>query len=121
MSMVIEGRAYYDIDEVGQLINLSKNFAIQWLRQNGIRPSLRGPHLAVRAQKQSSALTLSDREIEILTSVAKGELNKEIANRLGLSYQTIKNHMTSILKKLNAGSRTEATCIAIKCGLISIN
>ena len=121
MVMLIEGQAYYDIDEVSQLINLGKNFAIQWLRQNGNKRNLTGVATAIQARKQSSALNLTDREIEILTSVAKGELNKEIAGRLGLSYQTIKNHMTSILKKLNAGSRTEATCVAIKYGLISIN
>ena len=121
MAMLIEGQVYYDIEEVGQLINLGKNFAIQWLRQNGIKRNPTGAIPMVQACKQSSALNLTDREIEILSSVARGELNKEIAGRLGLSCQTIKNHMTSILKKLNAGSRTEATCVAIKYGLISVN
>ena len=64
---------------------------------------------------------LSSQEIEILNYIAQGYLNKQIANKLGISEQTIKNHVTSILRKLNANARTEAVVIAIKQGLISIS
>lgn len=63
---------------------------------------------------------LTPREIEILDYIAKGLLNKQIAIELGISEQTIKNHVTSILRKLNANARTEAVVLAIKQGVISI-
>jgi len=64
---------------------------------------------------------LTPREIEILDYVAKGFLNKQIAIELGISEQTIKNHVTSILRKLNANARTEAVVLAIKQGMITIS
>ncbi len=63
---------------------------------------------------------LTTRETEILGYIAQGYLNKQIATELGISEQTIKNHVTSILRKLNAGARTEAVVLAIKQGLITI-
>ncbi|MDD5435678.1 MAG: response regulator transcription factor [Nitrospira sp.] len=63
---------------------------------------------------------LTTRETEILNFVAQGYLNKQIAIELGISEQTIKNHVTSILRKLNAGARTEAVVVALKQGFISI-
>jgi two-component system response regulator DegU len=63
---------------------------------------------------------LTPREIEILEYIAQGYLNKQIAAELGISEQTIKNHVTSILRKLNANARTEAVVVAIKQGLIKL-
>lgn len=63
---------------------------------------------------------LTARETEILNHIARGLLNKQIATALGISEQTIKNHVTSILRKLNANARTEAVVVAIRQGLISI-
>jgi two-component system response regulator DegU len=65
--------------------------------------------------------TLTKRETEILDYIARGFLNKQIASELDISEQTIKNHVTSILRKLNANARTEAVVIAIKHGIISID
>ena len=72
--------------------------------------------------EKSPTLTarLTPREIETLNYVAQGYSNKQIANELGISQQTIKNFISGILTKLNASSRTEATVIAIKHGLISV-
>ncbi len=64
---------------------------------------------------------LTPRETEILNYIAQGYLNKQIATKLDISEQTIKNHVTSILRKLNANARTEAVVKAIKQGLISIS
>jgi len=64
---------------------------------------------------------LTTRETEILNYIAQGYLNKQIAITLGISEQTIKNHVTSILRKLNANARTDAVVLAIKQGLISID
>jgi DNA-binding NarL/FixJ family response regulator len=63
---------------------------------------------------------LTAREKEILKCIAGGYANKQIAHELGVSEQTIKNHVTSILRKLNANARTDAVVIAAKQGIISI-
>jgi len=68
----------------------------------------------------SISLQLSRRERQILNYVAQGYLNKQIADILSISEQTIKNHVTSILRKLNASGRTQAVINAIKLGLIDV-
>ena len=57
---------------------------------------------------------LSTREVEILEHIAKGNSNKEIAKLLDISDQTVKNHITSILRKLEVNDRTAAVVYAIK-------
>jgi DNA-binding NarL/FixJ family response regulator len=64
---------------------------------------------------------LTPRETEILTYMAKGYFNKQIAIELSISEQTIKNHITSILRKLDANARTQAVITAIKRGLITLS
>jgi two-component system, NarL family, response regulator DegU len=64
---------------------------------------------------------LTRRETEILDYIAQGMLNKQIATQCGISEQTIKNHVTSILRKLNANARTEAVVFALRQGLITIS
>ena len=64
---------------------------------------------------------LTPRETEILTYMAQGYFNKQIAAALNISEQTIKKHITSILRKLDANARTEAVVTAIKKGLISLS
>jgi len=76
--------------------------------------------LSARSEAEAFMSPLTPREIEILNYIAEGYLNKQIAAELGISEQTIKNHVTSILRKLNANARTEAVVVAIKQGLISI-
>lgn len=61
---------------------------------------------------------LTAREIEVLRMVADGASNKIIAWKLGISDHTVKFHVTSILSKLNAGSRTEAVTLGVRLGLI---
>ena len=74
-----------------------------------------------RSEAEAFISPLTPREIEILNYIAQGYLNKQIAIELGISEQTIKNHVTSILRKLNANARTEAVVVAIRQGLISIS
>lgn len=74
-----------------------------------------------RSEAEAFISPLTPRETEILNYIAQGYLNKQIAVELGISEQTIKNHVTSILRKLNANARTEAVVVAIKQGLISIS
>jgi DNA-binding NarL/FixJ family response regulator len=63
---------------------------------------------------------LSPREMEILEFVTRGLSNKEIATKLGISQQTVKNHMTSILKKLNVQDRTQAAVTALRHGWVRL-
>jgi DNA-binding NarL/FixJ family response regulator len=77
--------------------------------------------LSWRNESEQFISPLTARESEILEYIAQGYLNKQIAIALNISEQTIKNHVTSILRKLNANARTEAVVIAIKQGLISLN
>ena len=53
--------------------------------------------------------------------MAKGYKNRKIATELGISEQTIKNHVTSILRKLNANARTEAVVMGLKRGILSLH
>jgi len=77
--------------------------------------------LSQRYEAEAFISPLTARETEILDYIAQGYLNKQIAIKLGISEQTIKNHVTSILRKLNANARTDAVVVAIKQGLISIS
>lgn len=77
--------------------------------------------LSRRDETEAFMSPLTPREMEILKYIGQGLLNKQIALELGISEQTIKNHVTSILRKLNANARTEAVVLALKQGLISIN
>jgi DNA-binding NarL/FixJ family response regulator len=76
--------------------------------------------LAATEDEQTTALfaPLTSREIEILDCIARGLSNKEIANELSISGQTVKNHITSILSKLQVNDRTMAVIFAIKRGWI---
>ncbi len=67
-----------------------------------------------------SVVQISPREKQALIYVAQGYANKQIAIELGISEQTVKNHVASALRRLHANDRTEAVVIAIKQGLISI-
>lgn len=63
---------------------------------------------------------LSTREMEILKCITRGNSNKEIAKLLGISRQTVKNHMTSILRKLAVNDRTQAAVYALRRGWIRL-
>jgi two-component system response regulator DegU len=65
------------------------------------------------------AAPLTKRETQILTYVAEGNTNKEIAHILSISEQTIKNHVSAILRKLNANDRAHAVALALRSGWIS--
>lgn len=63
---------------------------------------------------------LSARETEILRLVTQGMSNKEIAHKLGISHQTVKNHMTSILRKMSVNDRTQAAVDALRRGWVPL-
>ena len=71
-------------------------------------------------ETESEVLPLSPREIEILNRVSWGNSNKEIAKLFNISENTVKNHLTSIMQKLDARDRTHAVVIALRRGWLSI-
>ena len=68
---------------------------------------------------EAVAAPLTPRETQILNYIADGNTNKQIANILQISEQTIKNHVSAILRKLNANDRAHAVVLAIRHGWIS--
>ena len=79
--------------------------------------NLTGPYTI---DNEEHYIPLSPREMQILKQVTAGLSNKEIANELSISQQTVKNHMTSILRKLNVEDRTQAAITAIRRGWVRI-
>ena len=117
--------------EPGKLVDVIRNVALgffvvgdkvydqagldQWLNQ-GVE-TVRRPHL----DGDIEAFTpLSPREMEILQYVTRGLSNKEIAVQLGISHQTVKNHMTAILHKLDVEDRTQAAVYALRHGWVRL-
>jgi DNA-binding NarL/FixJ family response regulator len=78
---------------------LAKSQAISWL-----------------LKRDDLSVPLSPREMEILQYIAHGYSNKEIAYKLGIGYQTVKNCVTSILRKLPVNGRTQAAIYALRHG-----
>lgn len=62
---------------------------------------------------------LTRREVEVLSLLARGRSNKEIARELSIGHQTVKTYVSSIFSKLNVQSRTQAAMHAIQLGLVS--
>lgn len=71
-------------------------------------------------EEQSLEEPLSARELDVLALMAKGLSNKEIAQKLSVSENTVKSHITHIFEKLNVSSRTEAVTAALRAGLLEI-
>jgi DNA-binding NarL/FixJ family response regulator len=86
--------------------------AEQWLlelyRRYGISP------------EDTTLSPLTNRQMEILELIIEGLSNKQIAMRLGISQQTVKNHVTSILAKLNRSDRTQAAIYALRHGWVRL-
>ena len=101
----VVGTQRMDIQEVQNWINANVE-------------ALSGPYIV---DPDEHYIPLSPRELEILEFVTNGMSNKEIASRLRISQQTVKNHMTSILKKLNVQDRTQAAVTALRHGWVRIH
>jgi len=78
-----------------------------------MKPNAGGPSPAAK--------NLTKREREILTLVAEGMSNREIAEKLVLSPETVKSHVAAILEKLNVSDRTQAAIYAVRNGLVEQN
>ena len=96
-----------------------------------IRAAARGetllkPEIMARVLSQKNApkseasleINLTDRELEVLEAVARGERSKEVASHLGISERTVKAHLASIYNKLGVDSRAAAIAVAAQKGLL---
>jgi DNA-binding NarL/FixJ family response regulator len=78
------------------------------------------PDVAAHLAEHLTDETLTDREIEVLSHLAHGNRNRDIAERLFISEETVKVHMKHIMEKLGASDRTQAVAIAIRRGIIHL-
>jgi DNA-binding CsgD family transcriptional regulator/tetratricopeptide (TPR) repeat protein len=100
-------RAFDDLQRLGA------SAAAERLRRTGVRGLPRGPRRATRENPSN----LTPREVEVLQFLKEGLRNSEIAERLVLSERTVHHHVSAILRKLDAGSRTEAVARASTLGV----
>ncbi len=94
---------------------MDREALLNWINTNV--EAITGPYML---DPNEHFVPLSPREMEILQFVTHGLSNKEIAVRLRISQQTVKNHMTSILKKLNVQDRTQAAVTALRHGWVRL-
>jgi two-component system NarL family response regulator len=116
-----------------QILRALNAGAVGYLLKDGLRKELvdtirrvhaghRGisPAVAQRIVEHQADDSLTERELGVLMSVAAGNSNKIVADKLSISEETVKSHMRSILSKLGANDRTHAVTLAVKRGLISL-
>ena len=107
-----------DCNELKRAINTVYN------GEKFIQPSLiplLNSKLIARDLDKEKVEKLSDREIEVLKLVSIGMFNKEIGKKLDISERTVKNHMSSIFKKIDCTDRTQAAVFAIRNNLVSVH
>jgi two-component system, NarL family, response regulator len=76
--------------------------------------------VAAKALRRSAQTGLTQRELDVLTLLAEGGSNKDIARRLNMTQETVKSHVKGILAKLDAISRTDAVTLAMRRGLLHL-
>ena len=87
--------------------------------QPNLIPALNS-RLINRDMDKEKLASLTKREVEILTQVACGMFNKEIAVNLNISERTVKNHISNIFKKIDASDRTQAAVFAIRNNVVNL-
>jgi DNA-binding NarL/FixJ family response regulator len=78
------------------------------------------PEIASQLVEHMSDEVLTEREVEVLREVADGNRNREIAERLFISEETVKVHIKHIMEKLGANDRTQAVAIGVRRGIIQL-
>jgi DNA-binding NarL/FixJ family response regulator len=76
--------------------------------------------IALQIAEHAADDSITSRELEVLHGIANGSSNKTIASDLKISEHTVKNHLKSILSKLDANDRTHAVMIALKRGILDL-
>ncbi|MCB0119864.1 MAG: response regulator transcription factor [Anaerolineales bacterium] len=128
LTSVLEDEAVMKAMRVGAIGYLLKDTQAEELRR-AIKAAAAGqvqlsPQAAARLMREvrapDSPEKLTERETDVLRLLALGQANKEIALELSIGEKTVKTHVSSILRKLNVPSRTQAALHAVRIGLVSI-
>lgn len=115
---VVAGHAYIHPKVTGKLINQLRRMT--YLDPNGVAGSDQGPKEAGVKYIHQPNSPLTRREAEVLRLLAEGKSNKSIGEMLFISEKTVKNHVSSILQKMEVEDRTQAVIIAIKNGWVTL-
>jgi two-component system, NarL family, response regulator LiaR len=128
LTSVLEDEAVMKAMRAGAIGYLLKDTQAEELRR-AIKAAAAGqvqlsPQAAVRLMREvpapDSPEKLTERETDVLRLLALGRANKEIALELNIGVKTVKTHVSSILRKLNLPSRTQAALHAVRIGLVSL-
>ena len=128
LTSVLEGASVTGAVRAGAIGYLLKDTDAEGLHQ-AIRGAAEGrvhlaPEAAARLMREVRAPenpeALSDRETEVLRLLARGKANRQIASELHVEEQTVKAHVSSILRNLGVRSRTQAALHAVRTGLVSV-
>lgn len=115
---VVDGHAYIHPKVTGKLINQLRRMT--YLEENGMLPnSAAAKETQVRFVAGDSS-PLTRREAEVLRLMAEGKSNKAIGEQLFISEKTVKNHVSSILQKMEVDDRTQAVINSIKNGWVTL-
>lgn len=116
--------------EVGRALKAgASNYLLKTMPPQEILDSIRQVHagkkripnvVATRLAEHLGDETLTVREVQVLRHVAEGNRNREIADRLFISEETVKLHLRHIMEKLGASDRTQAVSIAVRRGIIHL-
>jgi DNA-binding NarL/FixJ family response regulator len=128
LTSVLEDEAVIKAMRVGAIGYLLKDTQAEELRR-AIKAAAAGqvqlsPQAAARLMREvrapESPEKLAERETDVLSLLALGRANKEIALELNIGEKTVKTHVSSILRKLGVPSRTQAALYAVRIGLVSM-
>ena len=102
------------------LKNMPPSELLDVIRQVHVGKKRIPPEIASQLFQHMSDEVLTEREVEVLREVAGGHRNREIAERLFISEETVKVHVKHIMEKLGASDRTQAVAIGLRRGIIQL-
>lgn len=115
---VVVGHAYIHPKVTGKLINQLRRMT--YLSESGVAAASSGAAEPGVKYIHTAASPLTRREAEVLRLMAEGKSNKAIGEILYISEKTVKNHVSSILQKMEVDDRTQAVIVAIKNGWVTL-
>jgi DNA-binding NarL/FixJ family response regulator len=117
----VEIRRALDAGARGYLLkNMPPSELIQVIRQVHAGKLRVPPEVATQLAEIMGSESLTGRELDVLSQVSGGNRNRDIAEHLGISEETIKVHLKHIMDKLGAKDRTQAIAIAVRRGIIQL-
>jgi len=118
LQLGVAGYLLKDVDPKTLVESIRKVYAGQPILSPAVTGKLLGQLVHPVSNKETYGL--SDRELQILTYVVKGASNREIGQALYISEKTVKNHLSSIFRKLEVEDRTQAALKAVKTKLVQL-